>query len=153
VVPQNQNVVIDQVAQTAAAQLAQQILADTNVTLKQEIVKIPDFWGEKGKDTVTVTQFISSIDKCQVSNKWNDATTFANFSLSLRGDKFLLTQVFQAAALEWVCKLLSHKEQKRLTVKDAYQTYFTDHRVETDKKENRMNVVNIVNEDDHDNSP
>jgi hypothetical protein len=48
--------------------LAQQILANTNVTLKQEMVKIPDFWGKKGKDTVTVTQFISSIDKCQVSN-------------------------------------------------------------------------------------
>jgi hypothetical protein len=43
VVPQNQNVVIDQAAQTAAAQLAQQILANTNVTLKQEMVKIPDF--------------------------------------------------------------------------------------------------------------
>ena len=83
-VPQNQNVVIDQVAQTTAAQLAQQILADTNVTLKQEIVKIQFFWGEKGKDTVTVTQFISSIDKCQVSNKWNDTTTFANFSLFSR---------------------------------------------------------------------
>ncbi len=47
------NVVIDANAQAAAAQLAQQILANTNVTLKQELVKIPDFWGEKGKDTVT----------------------------------------------------------------------------------------------------
>jgi hypothetical protein len=59
---QNQNVVIDQNAQHAAAQLAQQILANTNVTLKQELVKIPDFWGEKNKDTVTATQFIARID-------------------------------------------------------------------------------------------
>jgi hypothetical protein len=43
----NQNVVIDQNAQNAAAQMAQQILANTNVMLKQELVKIPDFWGEK----------------------------------------------------------------------------------------------------------
>jgi hypothetical protein len=47
---QAQNVVIDANAQAAASQMAQQILANTNVTLKQELVKIPDFWGEKGKD-------------------------------------------------------------------------------------------------------
>ncbi len=39
-----QNIVIDANAQAAAAQMAQQILANTNVTLKQELVKIPDFW-------------------------------------------------------------------------------------------------------------
>jgi hypothetical protein len=50
----NQNVVIDQNAQNAAAQMAQQILANTNVTLKQELIKILDFWGEKSKDTVTI---------------------------------------------------------------------------------------------------
>jgi hypothetical protein len=44
---QNQNVIINLAAQNAAAQLAQQILANTNVTLKQEIVKIPEFFGEK----------------------------------------------------------------------------------------------------------
>ena len=86
IVPQNQNVVIDQAAQNAAAQMAQQILVNTNVRLKQELVKIPDFWGEKGKDTVTVTQFISRIDECQVSNEWNDTTTFSNFSLCLQGE-------------------------------------------------------------------
>ena len=49
--PVQQNVVVNPAAQQAAAQLAQQILANTNVTLKQEIVKIPEFFGEKGKDT------------------------------------------------------------------------------------------------------
>jgi hypothetical protein len=39
----NQNVVINQNAQNAAAKMAQQTLANTNVTLKQELVKIPDF--------------------------------------------------------------------------------------------------------------
>jgi hypothetical protein len=38
--------------QNTAAQLAQQILANTNVMLKQEMVKILDFWGEKGNDTI-----------------------------------------------------------------------------------------------------
>jgi hypothetical protein len=46
---QNQNVVINPAAQGAAAQLAQQILANTNVTLKQEIIKIPEFFGKKSK--------------------------------------------------------------------------------------------------------
>jgi hypothetical protein len=76
---QNQNVVINPAAQGAAAQLAQQILANTNVTLKQEIVKIPEFFGKKAKDTVTAQEFILRIDECQVSNDWNDTTTFANF--------------------------------------------------------------------------
>jgi len=84
-----QNVVID------AAQLAQQILANTNVTLKQELVKIPDFWGEKGKDTVTATQFMARIDECQVANDWNVTTTYANFSLCLKGeaDEWLASKV------------------------------------------------------------
>jgi hypothetical protein len=78
---QNQNVIIYLAAQGAAAQLAQQILANTNVTLKQEIIKIPEFFVEKAKDTVTAQEFILRIDECQVSNNWNDTTTFANFRL------------------------------------------------------------------------
>ncbi len=57
-------------------------------------------------------------------------------------------QVFRAAPPENVCKLLSPKDQTRLTVEDVYQMFFTDHRVEIDKKEHRMN---IVNEDKNDN--
>ena len=75
-----QNVVIDANAQAAAAQMAQQILANTNVTLKQELVKIPDFWGEKGKDTVTATQFMARIDECSVANDWNDTTTSVSYT-------------------------------------------------------------------------
>jgi hypothetical protein len=78
-VAQNQNVMVNPAAQNAAAQLAQQILANTNVTLMQEIIKIPEYFGEKAKDTVTAQEFISRIDECQVSNDWNDTTTFANF--------------------------------------------------------------------------
>jgi hypothetical protein len=81
--PVQQNVVVNPAAQQAAAQLAQQILANTNVTLKQEIVKIPEFFGEKGKDIVTAQEFVTRIDECQVSNDWNDTMTFANFRLCL----------------------------------------------------------------------
>jgi len=44
---QQQNIVIYPAAQNAAAQLAQQILANTNVTLKKEVVKIPNFFVKK----------------------------------------------------------------------------------------------------------
>ncbi len=85
-VAQKQTVIIDQAAQNVAAPLAQQILANTNVTLKQEIVKILEYFGEKSKDTVTAQEFISRIDECQVSKDWNDTTTFPNFRLCLWGE-------------------------------------------------------------------
>ncbi len=66
-------------------------------------------------------------------------------------NKFLLAQVFQAAAPENVSKVLSHKDQTCLTVDDAYQTFFTEHRVESDKKQTMVNKVNSVS-DDQDNS-
>jgi hypothetical protein len=66
--------------------MAQQIPANTNVMLKQELIKILDFWGEKSKVTVTAMQFMARIDECQVANDWNDTKTYANFSLCLRGE-------------------------------------------------------------------
>jgi len=42
-----------------AAQLARQIQANTNVTMKTEVVKLPDFYGEPGKDTITALEFMA----------------------------------------------------------------------------------------------
>jgi hypothetical protein len=47
---------------------------------------------------------------------------------------FMFTQMFKAAAPENVRWLLSHKDQTRLMVEEAYKIYFTDHRLEMDKK-------------------
>ncbi len=55
--------------------------------------------------------------------------------------QFLLTQVFRAAAPENVRRLLSHKDQTRLTVDDAYQVFFTEHRVEMDKKQSVIKTI------------
>jgi hypothetical protein len=58
---------------------------------------------------VTAQQFISRIDKCQVSNGWNDTTAFANFSLCLRGEAdewlSLMCQLLElmAAQKTWTC--------------------------------------------------
>jgi hypothetical protein len=44
-------------------------------------------------------------------------------------------------------KLLSHKDQTRLTVDDVYQVFFTEHRIKTDKKQSALNAVNVVSKD------
>jgi len=56
-------------------------------------------------------------------------------------NKFLLAQVFKAAAPENVRKLMSHKDQ---TVDDAYQTFFTEHRVEMDKRQSALNTIHAM---------
>jgi len=55
-VAQNQNIIVNPAAQNAAAQLAQQILANTR------------------------------IDECHVSDDWNDTTTFANYWNKISSD-------------------------------------------------------------------
>jgi hypothetical protein len=90
---------MDPAAQDAAAQLAQQILANTNITLKQEVIKIAELSSEKGKVTILALKFISRIDECQVSNNWNDTTTFANFQLCLCGE-----------AEDWLTSTVCHLE-------------------------------------------
>ncbi len=34
----------------------------------------------------TAMQLMARIDECQVANDWNDTTTYANFSLCLKGE-------------------------------------------------------------------
>jgi hypothetical protein len=96
-VMQQQQVVIDPAKQNAVAQLAQQIMANTNLTLKQDVIKLPEFYGQVGKDTISAMDLISRIDKCQVSNDWNDITTFSNFRLVLWGE-----------AKEWLASIICH---------------------------------------------
>ena len=66
-----------------AANLARQIQANTNVTMKTEVVKLPDFYGDPAKDTITALEFMARIDECQITNEWNDITTFSYFRLAL----------------------------------------------------------------------
>jgi hypothetical protein len=65
-------------------------------------------------------------------------------------NKFLFNQVFKAAAPENVHKLFSHKDQTHLTVDDAYQTFFTEHRVEQDKCQPTINVHSVESNPDPD---
>jgi len=66
-------------------------MANTNITMKTEVVKLPDFYGQPEKDTISASEFMARMDECQVTNEWNDITTFSYFRLALRdqADKWL----------------------------------------------------------------
>ncbi len=68
-----------------------QIQANTNITMKTEVVKLLDFYREPSKDTITALEFMARIEECQITNEWNDIMTFSYFCLSLCGqaDKWL----------------------------------------------------------------
>jgi hypothetical protein len=67
-------------------------------------------------------------------------TKYANDSIDAFPN-FLFTQMFKAAAPENVRRLLSNKDQLRLTVEEAYKVFFTDHRMEMDKKLSTVHAV------------
>ncbi len=67
-------------------------------------------------------------------------TKYANDSVDAFAN-FLFMQMFKAAAPENIRRLLSHKDQSRLTVEEAYKVFFTDHRMEMDKKLSTVHAV------------
>jgi hypothetical protein len=74
--------------QDQADQVVQQNVpagAQTTLAFRVEQSKIPDFWGQKAKDTVTAIVFIRKIDDLARSNNWNDTTTYANVANAFKG--------------------------------------------------------------------
>jgi hypothetical protein len=55
------------------------------IVLKVEQTKIPEFWGQKDKDSITAAEFVKLIDKMMSANSWSDKITFHNFALAIRG--------------------------------------------------------------------
>jgi len=106
-----QNVQLPIQGNNDTANLARQIQANTNVTMKTEVVKLPDFYGDPSKDTITALEFMAHIDKCQITNDWNDVTTFSYFQLALRGqaDKWL------SSVVRYLQLMLAQKTWTRIT--------------------------------------
>ncbi len=59
--------------------------ADGGISLKVEQTKLPEFWGQKEKDSITANAFIQRVDNMMAANNWSDHITFRNFALVLRG--------------------------------------------------------------------
>jgi hypothetical protein len=86
------------------------------------------------------TQNVHSHKPKEVTQRTDNLTKFANDSVDSFAN-FMFTQMFKAAAPENVRRLLSHKDQTRLAMEDAYKVFFTDHRLEMDKKASQVHVV------------
>jgi hypothetical protein len=76
----NNDIQID-LNQDQAGQVVQQNVpaeAQTTLSFRVEQSKVPDFWGQKAKDTHTAIVFIRKIDDLARTNNWNDTTTYTN---------------------------------------------------------------------------
>ncbi len=59
--------------------------ADGGINLKVEQTKLPEFWVQKEKVSITANAFIQRVDNMMAANNWSDHITFRNFALVLRG--------------------------------------------------------------------
>jgi hypothetical protein len=74
--------------------------AQTTLAFKVEHSKIPEYFGQKGKDNITAIVFIRKIEDLACTNRWNDATTYANVANNLKG--FARDWLFATAEmLDW----------------------------------------------------
>ena len=98
----NQDIQLD-LNQDQAGQVVQQNVpagAQTMLAFRVEQSKIPDFWGQEAKDSVTAIVFIRKIDDLARTNNWNDTTTYANVANALKG--FARDWLFATAEmLDW----------------------------------------------------
>ena len=68
-------------------QVVQNVPAGAQATLafKVEQSKIPEYFGQKNKDTITAMVFIRKIEDLARTNRWTDAATYANVANNLKG--------------------------------------------------------------------
>jgi hypothetical protein len=88
--------------QDQAGQVVQNVQAGAQTTLafRVEQSKIPEFWGQKAKDTVTAIVFIRKIEDFARTNHWTDNATYANVANAFKG--FAREWLFaRADMLDW----------------------------------------------------
>ncbi len=59
--------------------------ADGGMAVKVQQTKLPEFWGQKDKDSISANEFVKRVDKMMSANNWSDKIAFANFGLALKG--------------------------------------------------------------------
>jgi hypothetical protein len=65
--------------------------AQMTLAFKVEQSKIPEFYGQKGKDNITAIVFIGKINDFSQTNRWNVTTTYVNVANTLKGYDWLFT--------------------------------------------------------------
>jgi len=95
------------------------------LAFKVEQSKLPEFFGQKGKDNITAIIFIRKIDDLARTNWWNDTTTYANVANTLKG--FAHDWLFATIEmLDWTADQLTWTN-----LKPRFQRQFA---TQTDKK-------------------
>jgi hypothetical protein len=56
-----------------------------NIDLKLQQTKLPEFWGQKEKDSISAHEFVKRVDKMASANNWSDKVAFDNVGLALKG--------------------------------------------------------------------
>jgi hypothetical protein len=59
--------------------------AQTTLAFRVDQSKIPEFWGQKAKDTVTAIVFIRKIEDLARTNHWTDTAIYANVANAFKG--------------------------------------------------------------------
>jgi hypothetical protein len=54
--------------------------------LKIQQTKLPEFWGQKDKDSISANEFVKRVNKMKSANNWTEKVAFDNFSLALKGE-------------------------------------------------------------------
>ncbi len=75
-------------------------VAQMTLAFKVEQSKIPEYFGQKGKDNITAIVFIRKIEDLAHTNRCNDTTTYTNVANNLKG--FARDWLFATAEmLDW----------------------------------------------------
>jgi hypothetical protein len=56
------------------------------MAVKVQQTKLPEFWGQKEKDSISANEFVKRVDKMMSANNWTDKVAFDNFGLALKGE-------------------------------------------------------------------
>jgi len=59
--------------------------ADGGMAIKVQQAKLPKYWDQKDKDSITANEFVKQVDKMMSANHWSDKIAFDNFGLPLGG--------------------------------------------------------------------
>ncbi len=57
-----------------------------NIDLKLQQTKLPEFWGQKEKDSISAYEFVKRVDKMASANNSTDKVAFDNVGLALKGE-------------------------------------------------------------------
>jgi hypothetical protein len=86
---------------------AQAVQGPNGLQLRVEKAKLPEFWGQKDKDSIAAAEFAKRIDWNVQANGWTDEEAYSNFGMALRGsadiwlESMITLQKIEGARARW----------------------------------------------------